>query len=385
MTTLAAALPHRISDPADIPPEQVYEGLLHLLALPPGPARDVMLGSVLTGLLLRGPRPDEVEAAVRAALSLDQPVPQHRPPKRARVVGYTGSGKKAFKTFNISTAASLVAAAGGAHVAKLGSHSASSVTGSRDFMQHVGALRVRVPAEDMCALTVELGFGFFSIEDRIPEFDHRYGGRFQSIHALSLGLPALLSPIECDSFVYGLAHPAVGTSAALLTSLGMTDISVVSSEMPGGRHVDELLPGGTVRTCRLVSGAPDLDIAASLTTAVAGHPFEPSSVAQHGDARRNVSRALRVLAGRGTSGAADAVALNAALLMTVSGVATSFSDGVKRARHVVSSDAALDVLITFIRATGGSDAELWSLLDDTEQTSVGTGPGREMSCSLVKS
>ncbi|MGH2604354.1 MAG: hypothetical protein ACRDJ9_33820, partial [Dehalococcoidia bacterium] len=192
----ALALPHQINDPADIPPEDVYDGMLDLLALPASQARDVMLGSVLTGLLLRGPRLDEVEPAIRAALSLDQPDQQQLPePADAPVIGYTGSGKKAFKTFNISTSAALVAAAGGAHVAKLGSHSASSVTGSRDFMQHIGAECDQTPADEMVEITADLGFGFFPIENRIPEFDHRYGGRFRAVHALSLALPALLSPV----------------------------------------------------------------------------------------------------------------------------------------------------------------------------------------------
>ena len=60
-------LVHKINSPADIDPRDVHEGVLGILDLPAGHTRDVMLGSVLTGLLLRGPRIAEVEAAVRAA------------------------------------------------------------------------------------------------------------------------------------------------------------------------------------------------------------------------------------------------------------------------------------------------------------------------------
>ncbi|MET9928009.1 MULTISPECIES: tyrosine-type recombinase/integrase [unclassified Streptomyces] len=222
MAVTKPLLAHKINSPADIPPQDVHAGITRILALPEGHTRDVMLGSVLTGLLLRGPRLEEIEAAVQAATSLDRSNWDfHQPPGGMRFVGYTGSGKKTFKTINLSTAAALVAATGGAHVAKLGSRSASSKTGSRDFIDLVGATSDMVPHQEMVDITAETGFGFFSIENRVPEFDRRYGGRFQVVHALSLAFPALLSPVACSAYVYGLSHPAVGASARLLRLYAM--------------------------------------------------------------------------------------------------------------------------------------------------------------------
>lgn len=113
MAVTASLLAHKINSPADIAPEDVHEGITRIFALPEGPTRDVMLGSVLTGLLLRGPRLEEVAAAIRAATDLDRKGWDfHHPPAGVRFVGYTGSGKKTFKTINLSTAAALVAATG---------------------------------------------------------------------------------------------------------------------------------------------------------------------------------------------------------------------------------------------------------------------------------
>ncbi|NUR03542.1 MAG: tyrosine-type recombinase/integrase [Streptomyces sp.] len=259
MAVTTPLLAHKINSPADIPPQGVHDGITRILALPEGHTRDVMLGSVLTGLLLRGPRLEEVEAAVQAATALDRSGWDfHQPPEGVRFVGYTGSGKKTFKTINLSTAAALVAATGGAHVAKLGSRSASSKTGSRDFIDLVGATSDTVPHQEMVDITAETGFGFFSIENRVPEFDRRYGGRFQAVHALSLAFPALLSPVTCPAYVYGLSHPAVGASSRLLSRLGLPDVTVINSSLSRAVQVDELIPGSTVRTCRINAGDEDL-------------------------------------------------------------------------------------------------------------------------------
>ena len=381
MTAPALALQHLINDPADIPPDQVHAGLRRLLDAPAGPARDVALGSVLTGLLLRGPRLDEVEAAVRAALSLDEPTRSVQPaPSGIRIVGYTGSGKKSFKTFNISTCAALVAAAAGACIAKLGSCSASSVTGSLDFMRHVGAY-TGMPAKEMISLTVELGFGFFSIEDRIPEFDRRYGGRFRSVHALSLALPALVSPVACDAVVYGLAHPAVETSAALLARLGLPDVTVLGSQVSGGCQVDEVLPVVQVRSCRVVAGIPARGFTAELNARVAPGPCDLAAVAQRPDPQANVAAALRVLAGRERGTARQAVALNAAILLVVSGTVASYDDGVRRAGAALDAGAGLDLLRNFVRVTGGPGDRIRSLLNDSPQPAI----TREDACLLATS
>ncbi|MGY0230175.1 hypothetical protein [Longispora urticae] len=359
MTSLAAELVHRINGPDDIPVQLVHDGMLRLLALPDGRTRDVMLGSALTGLLLRGPRRPEVSAAIRAALSLDGTGQES---VDADLIAYTGSGKKSVKTFNISTCAALVAAAGGARIAKLGSRSASSLTGSRDFMEYVGVPSAGPPVDEMAAVASDLGFGFFSIEDRIPEFDSRYGGRFQAVHALSLGFPALLSPVRCTSHVYGLAHLAVEDSARLLAGFGLPDVTVIGSQFASGGHVDELIGGAMVRACRVLDGVLDDETSADIVIGAATRPADLASVMQHADPRGNVSFALKVLAGRAGGGARDAVVLNAALLLCVAGVAPTYEKCVVLAADIVRAGAGIDVLTKFIEITGGSGREVQELL-----------------------
>ncbi|MEV1067339.1 hypothetical protein [Streptomyces sp. NPDC050263] len=375
MAVTTPLLAHKINSPADIPPRDVHDGITRILALPEGHTRDVMLGSVLTGLLLRGPRLEEVEAAVRAATALDRNTWDfHQPPEGMRFVGYTGSGKKTFKTINLSTAAALVAATGGAHIAKLGSRSASSKTGSRDFIDLVGATSDTVPHQEMVDITAEVGFGFFSIENRVPEFDRRYGGRFQAVHALSLAFPALLSPVTCPAYVYGLSHPAVGASARLLSRLGLPDVTVINSSLGKAVQVDELIPESTVRACRINAGHEDLTFNDEVRKGAASMPQDLMSVAQHEDPQENVAAAIRVLAGQDTSQARNAVALNAALLMLMSEAAPTIQSGIDTALTIIDVGAGLDTLQQFVRLTGGAPDKLRSLLRPVSPTALLVSP-----------
>jgi anthranilate phosphoribosyltransferase len=359
----APLLIHRINSPSDIPPQDVHDGILRILGLPAGHTRDVMLGSVLTGLLLRGPRVTEVEASIRAATYLDRNGWDfHQPPTGVRFIGYTGSGKKTFKTINLSSASALVAATGGAHIAKLGSRSASSKTGSRDFIDLVGGKGEAVPHQDMVAIAAECGFGFFSIEHRVPEFDRCYGGRFQAVHALSLAFPALLSPVVCSAFVYGLSHPATRISAQLLSRLGLPDVTVVNSSANASLQVDELLPGTTVRACRIYNGDEDSALADDVTRAAAALPRNLRAIAQHADPRENVAAVVRLLAGHDTSPARDAVALNAAMLLLAARTVPTFQAGLDTALAILRTGAALDTLIRFVRLTGGTPHTVGALL-----------------------
>lgn len=377
MAVTAPLLAHKINSSADIAPEDVREGITRILALPEGPTRDVMLGSVLTGLLLRGPRLEEVEAAIRAATDLDRKGWDfYHPPAGVRFVGYTGSGKKTFKTINLSTAAALVAATGGAHIAKLGSRSASSKTGSRDFMDEIGATSDSVPHREMVDITAEIGFGFFSIENRVPEFDRRYGGRFQAVHALSLAFPALLSPVACPAYVYGLSHPAVGASARLLSTLGLPDVTVMNSGLGKAAQVDELLPGTQVRACRINACEEDLMFNDDVRRGAASMPRDLTSVAQHENPQENVAAAVRLLAGQDRSQARNAVALNAALLLVMSEAVPTIQTGIEKALAIIEAGAALDTLRQFVHLTGGAPQRVRALIQPAAPAAVLVSPGK---------
>jgi anthranilate phosphoribosyltransferase len=197
------------------------------------------------------------------------------------------------------------------------------------------------------------------------------------VHALSLAFPALLSPVTCPAYVYGLSHPAVGASARLLSRLGLPDVTVINSSLGKAVQVDELIPGSTVRACRINAGDEDLTFNDEVRKGASSMPQDLMSVTQHEDPRENVAAAIRVLAGHDTSQARNAVALNAALLMVMSETVPTVQSGIDTALTIIDAGAGLDTLQQFVRLTGGAPDKLRSLLRPVSPTAFLVSPGNK--------
>lgn len=303
------------------------------------PTRDVVLGSLMTTAMARGPMADDVEALLRTALTVDGRTPAEvinggdRP-----VLMLAGSGKKGVRTLNVSTPAALVAAAAGATVIKVGSAATSSALGSRDLVRALG-LREHCTAEGVRADLDACGFAFVAIEPKIPILDELYGGRFHAPNPFSFGLAPLASPVRGDVTVFGLSHPRVDVAARVLSRFGMDHVDVLTTRLPTGRYLDELGPAGEVRWCRVGDGE-----VGPVESERAGHQTTTDSPdalpVLHGP-EEGIERTGELLTGRGLDSHRAIVARNAAHLLVLGGITASFQQGRELADDILRSGVTL--------------------------------------------
>ncbi|MPZ81975.1 MAG: hypothetical protein GEV28_16920 [Actinophytocola sp.] len=301
------------------------------------PTRDVVLGSLMTAVMARGPVADDVVALLHAALDMDGATPRPVISGNDRpTIMLAGSGKKGVRTVNVSTPAALVAAAAGAQVIKVGSSATSSTLGSRDLVRALG-LREQRTAAGVRAELAATGFAFVAVEPEIPALDRLYGGRFHVPNPFSFGLGALASPVRADVALFGLAHPRVDVAAETLARFGFAELDVVATRLPSGHYLDEIVPQGVRKWCSVRGGTvgPTMDDPTTDLYAEFSALPTPSGPIQA------VERTVELLAGQGIPSHRVLVATNAAHLLVLSGVAPSTSAGFAIADDILHTDEAL--------------------------------------------
>lgn len=317
----------------------------------PAPTRDVVFGSILTAVTVRGPVADEVEALLRSALAMDARAAQEHVGGEGPhpVLLLAGSGKKGFRTPNISTPAALVAAAVGARVIKVGSAATSSALGSRDLVRALGLREART-ADEVRADMAARRFAFVAVEPEIPALDSVYGGRFHAPNPFSFGLAPLASPVRGDVTVFGLAHPRVDVAAEVLRRFGMGEVEVVSTRLPSGHYLDEIGLAGDLHACAVRGGAAGPVEVRALGTEVAVGAVEAAPAAPCGPAEA-ADRTAELLAGGGLEGHRALVAVNSAFLLVRAGLADTLVEGRELAEDALRSGSVLKS--EAFAATGG--------------------------------
>jgi anthranilate phosphoribosyltransferase len=315
----------------------------------PAPTRDVVLGSLMTAVMERGPAFADVAALLEVALSLDERQP-------AEVISggdypvlmLAGSGKKGVLTLNVSTLAALVAAAAGARIIKVGSAATSSMVGSRELVHALG-LREHRTADSVRADLAAFGFAFVAIEPEIPVLNGLYGRRFHVPNPFSFGLAPLASPVIGDVTVYGLSHPRVELAAQVLRRFGLRHVEVFSTRLPTGHYLDEIGPTGELRWCRVRDGDVGQVEVLVAGNSVAALGLPTDLPVPHGRVEA-IERAGELLSGQGLASHRVVVVLNAANLLVLSGLATTFRQGRTMAEDVLRGG----VVLTDLQAASGT-------------------------------
>ncbi len=309
-----------------------------------GEATPAQIAGFLVALRTKGETADEIAGFAEAMREHVVPVT----PTRTPLVDIVGTGGDGARTFNISTAAALVAAAAGAAVAKHGNRAASSAAGSADVLEELG-IALEQPPDRIARSIDELGFGFMFARAHHPAMRFVAPVRQEiGIRTVFNVLGPLANPAGACDGVFGVySAELAATYAEALAELGARRAFVVHGD--GG--LDELSPLGTSLVVEVVEGDVrewELD-----PRDFGIEPGEPDAL-RGGSAAENAAIVRAVLSGEPGS-RRDAVLLNAAGAVVAAGLADDFVEGLALGAETIDSGAAhsrLDALVAFAAESG---------------------------------
>ncbi len=225
---------------------ETAEAFFH--AIMEGRTTPVQAAAFLTALRAKGEHPVEVAGGVRALRAVMVQVPATN---TEDLVDTCGTGGGAVTTFNISTAAALVAAGAGVRIAKHGNRSFTSRCGSADVLAELG-VTIELTPEAMAAVLDEAGIVFMFAPLLHPAMRHVAPVRRElGIATVMNVLGPLTNPAGARRQVVGVADPGlVGLIARALLELGHARALVVHGE-PG---LDEISPIGATEGYEIRDG-----------------------------------------------------------------------------------------------------------------------------------
>ena len=299
-----------------------------------GEASEAQIAAFVVALRMKGESADEIAAAARALRTHGQAI---QPKVDGPLLDTCGTGGDGLHTFNISTAAALVAAAAGVPVAKHGNRAVSSQAGSADVLEALGVQIDLTPAQVQRCIE-EVGIGFLFAPSHHAAMRHAAPVRRElGIRTLFNLLGPLSNPASATHQVVGVYDAGrVEQLAEALGSLGLTAAWVVHGE--GG--LDEVSPSGPTRVAQLRDGKVSTF---EVTPQDFGLSLAPMEALRGGDAVRNAEIIRDVLGGE-PGPARVAVLLNAAAALCVVGAAPDPAAATELAVNAIDSGTALQTL-----------------------------------------
>lgn len=330
-TALSILLNHQSLRPEEM--RSVMERLMR------GEATPAQIGGFLVALRAKGETVEEVVAAVEVIRQMATSVAISSP----FLVDTCGTGGDGAETFNISTAAAVVAAAAGVTIAKHGSRSVSSRSGSADVLEAAG-VRLDLDPESLKAAIEEIGIGFLYAPHHHAAMRHVAGPRRElGIRTLFNLLGPLTNPAGAQRQVIGVyARSWVPLIAEALKRLGSVHALVVHAE----DGLDEISLAAPTFMAELKNGEIRLQTLTPESLGLTANSLETLKVQSAGE---SLALIRKVFAGfRGP--AFDIVAANAGAAIYVAGLAPDLRSGVERATACLmdgSAEKKLEALIHF--------------------------------------
>ena len=317
---------------------------------------DLHQGAFLAALAAKGETVQEIAGAWEAILELDTTkidINKDNGP----LVENSGTGMDALKTFNVSTAAAVVAASGGVRMARHGARALTSMCGTVDLLDELG-IDVACSVDRVGCSIDRAGIGIFNgMSPRVhPNALFRILSQIRFGSTLNIAA-SLASPCQPTHGLRGVyAEPVIGKVSEIMQAIGYQRAMVVHGfdadglkgmdeiSTLGPTAVEEFYPDGSRTSYRLEP--EDMGLKRSIYPAVAAT----------GDVRREALRFMQVIAGVRYAERIDLVCANAGAILYVAGRAADLPSGVKASRELIESGRALKKMCRWI-VTQGDDQQ----------------------------
>ena len=301
-----------------------------------GEATPAQVAALLIGLRVKGETPDEVAGAADALRGAMVRLPAADSPNLVDTCG-TGGGSVA--TFNISTAAALLAAGLGVRIAKHGNRSFTTQCGSADVLEALG-VPIDVSVDVMERALRDAGIVFMFAPLMHPAMRHVGPVRRElAVPTVMNIIGPLANPAGAGRQVVGVGDASrVPLIAGALRALGTVHALVVHGE-PG---MDEISPLGPTHVIEIRDGAMH---EWTMDPAHHGFPAGDADELKGGTPAENAAAVVAALTGTAAPTAVAAVVLNAAAALYVApGGPSEFGDAIALARRGLSDGAGLRAL-----------------------------------------
>lgn len=306
---------------------------------------DTAVAAFLVALAMKGETPDELRSIL---ISLRNHATKITPQVNGPLIDTCGTGGDSKKSFNISTAAAIVASAASAKVAKHGNRSASSLCGSADFLEYIG-LDLNTPPSKIQSCIESIGIGFLFA----PLF-HPSMKNVASVRK-TIGIKTVFNKVG------PLSNPCTNISGQLigvfepklLQDFSEVCAGYVSEAMIVYAHdgFDELS-----NTCQndiyWISSSNDTTRRIRLHPSAVGMEVAKPEQLIVDSKIDSIMSTLQAVYGTGSREKKDIVILNAAAALVVSKVAPNLKEGVQTASDVIKSGKARDKLSQMIKYCG---------------------------------
>ena len=324
----------KIVNKEDLSYEEARETMLEIMRGETSATQNAAFLAALSTKSAKAETIDEISGCATAMRSLATPV-EHPGMEVLEIVGTGGDGAH---SFNISTTAAMVIAAGGVKVAKHGNRAASSLSGTADCLEALGVDIDQEP-EKCRKMLEEAGFCFM--------FAQKYHAAMKYVGPIrkELGfrtvfniLGPLTNPAKPEMFLLGVYDAyLVEPVAKVLSSLGVKRGLVVY----GQDRLDEISASAPTTICEIRDGfyrtsviqPEDFGLTRGTKDEIVG-----------GTAADNAEITRGILNGTITGTKRNIVLLNAGAALYVAKAADSLADGIKLAAELIDSRKALDTL-----------------------------------------